>query len=187
MGLTGVAAIANGDAALIALAQRGDQDAFAALIGPRSDRVLRMARAIVGEDAAAHDAVQNALVSAWVHLPRLKDSDRFDAWINRVVRNECLQALRRKRRVREIQMSTIESSENAISTSDHSSDTLETHAVKNAFRRLSVDDRMILLLHHLHGLSLEDVARQLGVSVGAARSRLFRARRALERALETER
>jgi RNA polymerase sigma-70 factor (ECF subfamily) len=71
-------------------------------------------------------------------------------------------------------------------TADASTDALETASVKAAFGRLSVDDRTILLLHHLHGLPLEEVARQLAIPVGTAKSRLWSARRALERALEAE-
>lgn len=188
MAVTGVALITEGDAVLIARAMRGDHDAFAALIEPRTDRVLRTARTILGDEASAHDAAQNALISAWIHLPRLRDPDRFDAWINRVLRNECNEALRQRRRVREIDLSAAEvSGGDSVTTPDPSRASLETAAVKGAFGRLSVNDRMILLLHHLDGLPLEDVARRLRIPVGTAKSRLWSARRALERALETER
>lgn len=188
MAVSGVAVIADTDAVLIARASAGDQDAFAALIGPRVDRVLRTARAILGEESAAHDASQNALVSAWINLPRLKDVNKFDAWINRVIRNECLTTLRQRRRVREIGLSTVEmSGSDSGRGGDPGTSSLETAAVKNAFRRLSVDDRMILLLHHLHGLPTDEVALQLGIPAGTAKSRLWKARRALERALEAER
>jgi RNA polymerase sigma-70 factor (ECF subfamily) len=73
MDVAGVRVIADGDLALVERARRGDHEAFAALIRPRADRALRTARAIVGDEATAHDATQNALISAWVHLPKLKD------------------------------------------------------------------------------------------------------------------
>jgi RNA polymerase sigma-70 factor (ECF subfamily) len=187
MAVTEAALDQVGDAGLVARAQRGDQDAFARLIAARSDRVLRTARAILGNDAEAHDAAENALVSAWINLPRLRDVDRFDAWINRVLRNECNDTLRRRGRSREIDLAAVEAAAPAdASTADASTDALETASVKAAFGRLSVDDRTILLLHHLHGLPLEEVARQLAVPVGTAKSRLWSARRALERALEAE-
>jgi RNA polymerase sigma-70 factor (ECF subfamily) len=69
---------------------------------------------------------------------------------------------------------------------DFAGGSLETASVKAAFGRLSVDERSILLLHHLHGLPLEQVARHLAIPVGTAKSRLWHARRALERALEAE-
>ena len=180
--------LAPRDDSLIARARKGEHEAFAALIAPRADRLLRTANAILGDEALARDAAQNALLSAWIHLPRLRDPDKFDAWINRVLRNECNQALRaRRRRVREIDMTAIEETGRGDAvTPDPSGASLETAAVKAAFRRLSVDDRNILLLHHLHGLPLERVARELGVPVGTAKSRRWTARRALERALEAE-
>ena len=87
--LSSVVARDDGEDALVALARQGDRDAFARLIGPRTDRVLRTARAILGNEAEAHDAAQTALLSAWVHLPGLRDVDRFDVWINRILRNAC--------------------------------------------------------------------------------------------------
>jgi RNA polymerase sigma-70 factor (ECF subfamily) len=185
---TGVAIAADTDAALIARARHGDHDAFATLIVSRADRVLRTARAILRDESAAHDAAQNTLVAAWIHLPRLRDTSKFDAWINSVLRNECRMALRKRGKVREIDLTTAELAGGpAVTTPDPSKASIETAAVKRAFGRLSIDDRTILLLHHLHGLPLEEVASQLGLSIGTAKSRLFRARRALERALETER
>jgi RNA polymerase sigma factor (sigma-70 family) len=184
--LTGIVARDDGEAALVARARQGDRDAFARLLAPRSERVLRTARAILGIESDAHDAAQNALVSAWVNLPRLRDVDRFDVWINRILRNECIEILRRRRSTSVVDLSAAESHTGRASSSDPAA-RLEAAAVQAAFRRLSVDDRTILLLHHLHDLPLAEVARQLAVPVGTAKSRLWGARRALERALEAER
>jgi RNA polymerase sigma-70 factor (ECF subfamily) len=170
----------EGDAATVARAASGDRNAFAALLATRSDRVLRTARAILGNDAEAHDAAQEALVAAWVNLPRLRDPSRFDAWLNRLLVNECRELLRRRKRSREIQ------AEADSVMGDFSRGSVETASVKAAFGRISVDERTILLLHHLHGLPLDQVARHLDVPVGTAKSRLWHARRALERAREAE-
>ena len=170
----------EGDAAVVARAAAGDRDAFAVLIAPRTERTLRTARAILGNEAEAHDAAQEALVLAWVNLPRLRDPSRFDAWLQRLLINACRDALRRRRRSREVQAEA-----DSIS-GDFARASLETAAVKAAFGRLPLDQRTILLLHHLHGMPLEQVARQLDVPVGTAKSRLWHARRALERALEAE-
>jgi RNA polymerase sigma-70 factor (ECF subfamily) len=168
------------DAAVAARAAAGDRDAFAALIGPRAERTLRTARAILGNEAEAHDAAQEALVAAWVNLPRLRDPARFDAWLHRLLVNACREALRRRKRSREVQTDA-----DATST-DFTRGSLETASVKAAFGRISVDERTILLLHHLHGLPLDQVAHHLDVPVGTAKSRLWHARRSLERALEAE-
>jgi RNA polymerase sigma-70 factor (ECF subfamily) len=168
------------DEYLVARAASGDRDAFAALIAPRVDRILRTARAILGTEAEGHDAAQDALVAAWVNLPRLRDAARFDAWLYRTLVNECRQVIRRRGRNREIQ------AEADASSADFAGGSIETASVKAAFRRLSVDERTILLLHHLHGLPLDEVGRPLGVPGGTAQSRLWQARRSLERALEAE-
>jgi RNA polymerase sigma-70 factor (ECF subfamily) len=188
MQLSSVVARDDGEDALVALARGGDRDAFARLIGPRADRVLRTARAILGNEAEAHDAAQTAMVSAWVHLPRLREIDRFDAWINRILRNACNEILRTRRWSRVVDISTAEAESSAgLVTNDLATASVDAAAVRAAFGRLRVDDRTILLLHHLHDMPLEEVARQLGIPAGTAKSRLWGARRALERALEAER
>jgi RNA polymerase sigma-70 factor (ECF subfamily) len=188
MEMAGVLGRDEGEIALVARARLGDRDAFARLIGPRADRALRTARAILGNETEAHDAAQEALVSAWVNLPKLRDIDRFDAWINRILRNACRDVLRRRRSSRVVDLAAAEAAgDRGTIVADPSGGTIDAAAVRTAFGRLNVDDRTILLLHHLHGLPLEDVARQLGVPIGTAKSRLFGARRALERALETQR
>jgi RNA polymerase sigma factor (sigma-70 family) len=165
---------------LVSRAARGDRDAYADLIAPRVDRALRTARAILGNDAEAHDAAQDAFVAAWINLPRLRDASRFDAWLNRVLVNRCRETLRQRRRSREIRDDV------DAPLADFAGGTVETVSVKAAFGRLTVDERTILLLHHLHGLPVDQVARQLDVPVGTAKSRLWHARRSLERALEAE-
>jgi len=186
MQLAGVVVRDDAEAALVARARQGDRDAFALLMASRADRVLRTARAILGNEPDAHDAAQNALVSAWVNLPRLRDVDRFDAWIGRILRNECHEALRRRKWSRVTDLASLDAGTDARA-GDHAAASLDGVALKAAFGRLSVDDRTVLLLHHLHDLPLAEVARHLGVPVGTAKSRLFGARRALERALEAER
>jgi RNA polymerase sigma-70 factor (ECF subfamily) len=178
--LTVTAAKADDTASMVSRAAAGDRDAFAQLIAPRSDRTLRTARAILRNEAEAHDAAQEALVAAWVNLPRLRDPSRFDAWLHRLLVNACREALRRRKRSREVQV------EAEPASTDFTRGSLETASVKAAFGRLSVEERTILLLHHLHGLPLDQVARHLDVPVGTAKSRLWHARRSLERALEAE-
>lgn len=178
--LTGRTTRTSEDASLIARAARGDRDAYAELIAPRVDRSLRTARAILGNDAEAHDAAQEAYVSAWIHLPRLRDASRFDAWLQRTLVNRCRETLRKRRRNREIWQ------EADAPLADFSGGSVETASIKAAFRRLTVNQRTVLLLHHLHGMPVDEVARQLGIPAGTAKSRLWHARRALERALEAE-
>src|SRR5262245_45888 len=176
-----VAAAKSGDEALVARARRGDRDAFALLIEPRVHRLSRTARAILGNDTDAHEAAQEALIASWISLPRLRDVDRFDAWLNRTLVNKCRDAIRRRNRVREIDITDA-----GLSLPDLSEAQAAQAAVLAAFDRLSVDERHVLVLHHLHDLQLAQIAAHLGVPLGTAKSRMWSARRALERALEAE-
>lgn len=167
---------------LVVRAQRGDRDAFALLIEPRTGTLLHAARAILGDNWDAYEAAQETLIAAWVQLPTLRDADRLDAWLNRTLVNRCRDALRKRRRGREIDLSATE-----IAGPDTTAARIDEAAVLAAFERLSVDERHILVLHHLHDLPLAQIAVQLRIPVGTAKSRLWSARRALERALEAER
>jgi RNA polymerase sigma-70 factor (ECF subfamily) len=95
--------------------------------------------------------------------------------------NQCRDALRRQKRSREVQLDVFEHT-----SPDLAQASLETAAVMKAFDRIGLADRHLLVLHHLHGMPLAELAAQLGVPVGTAKSRLSRARQALERALEAE-
>lgn len=169
------------DTALLARAGAGDTEAFAVLLAPRLDRLLRTARAILNNEADARDATQEACLSAWTDLARLRDDARFDAWLNRVLLNRCRDVLRRRSRSRESVLEGIDLPDPAPSPD------AATSGVMAAFDRLSLAHRQILVLHHLHDRPLAEVSRLLGIPVGTAKSRLHAARRALERALETQR
>lgn len=183
------------DALLADRASAGDQEAFAALIEPRLARTLRTARAILGNDADALDATQDAFVSAWVNLPKLRDAQRFDAWLQRMLVNRCRDILRQRQRSREFSIATSDRidatprSDRDFSADggDFTAEAVARAGILAAFERLSAADRHIVVLHHLHGLPVSEVALQLGIPIGTAKSRLHAARRALERALEAQR
>jgi RNA polymerase sigma-70 factor (ECF subfamily) len=167
--------------ALVTRARKGDREAFEALISPRADRLIRTATAILGNAAEANDVAQEALLAGWVNLPTLRDAARFDPWLNRMLINKCRESLRRRKRSQEIELDP-----ERLTVPDHDTASVQTASIRAAFGRLSVEDQHILLLHHLHDLPLAEVARQLSTPIGTTKSRLFRARRALERALEAE-
>ena len=175
---------------LVERAQAGDRPAFEALLDRWLEPALRTAYAILGDEADARDATQDAFLQAWRELPRLRDPDRFDAWLNRILVNRCrtLRGRRRRTTVREIHLSALAGPDEPAAGDDPPDDSgrLSLDAVEHAFSRLSVPERTILVLHHLQHLPLTDVAAGLGIPVGTAKSRLFAARRALERALEAE-
>lgn len=170
-----------GDGVLIARAGRGDADAFGLLVASRMPGMLRLARAILRNESDARDATQEAFVSAWQNLPRLRDASRFDAWLNTVLANRCRDLLRRRGRVREIDLEGVD-----LRSVDPGPGAIERTAVLAAFDRISVPDRQILALHHLEDRPIDELARLLGVPIGTAKSRLHAARKALARALETQ-
>jgi len=174
---------------LVEAARRGDRAAFDALVRRKVESVVRTARTILGNDADAQDAAQEAFVAAWCHLPRLRDVDKFDAWFGRILVNACRQSIRRRGVVREIAMPDDPGDRHfqARAIADPGSSVIDAMSFDRAFERLSIDDRAVLTLHHADGRGLDDVAVILGIPTGTVKSRLLRARRALERSLDRER
>lgn len=178
------------DSRLVERAKGRDPEAFASLVRPRLDRLMRTARAILGHDADAGDALQDALTRAWQGLPGLRDPDQFDPWLTRIVVNACRTALKRRSRtwVREISLTRDEpGSDDPASSQPGPEGVLARLDIEAAFERLSPDDRTILVLHHLDGRSLDEIALILTIPVGTAKSRLYAARQSLERALRRQR
>ena len=155
------------------------------LLGARIDRLYRVAASILGSEADARDVVQEASLSAWRQLPRLRDSRAFDAWLGRTLINSCRMQLRRRSRVREIPFG----SPDAPGTESRGGPEAfaERDAIHRAFARLDPADRALLALHHIERQPVDEIGRFLGIPSGTVRWRLHRARRALERALEVER
>lgn len=176
---------------LLERAAGGDATAFDALIRPRLDRLFRMALAITRSEADARDAVQEACVSAWRQLPRLRERERFDAWLAQILVNACRALLRRQRRsnVREIPMGEPDGAVTHAerSTRGHGEQIAEVEAIRRAFARLDPDTRALLVLHYQEEKPLAEIARVLGAPVGTIKWRLSNARKALDRALGVER
>jgi RNA polymerase sigma-70 factor (ECF subfamily) len=173
------------DLTLVEMARAGDADAFDRLIDARLDRAYRMALAILRTDWDARDACQDAFVSAWRELPRLRDVGRFDAWLDRIVVNQCRTLLRkRKARVREISIDeSPESPASSLTRPSPAEAVAEEDLVRRAFARLPAEQRLVLGLHHGEGRPVAEIASLLGVPAGTVMWRLYRARRALEKEL----
>jgi RNA polymerase sigma-70 factor (ECF subfamily) len=152
----------------VLLAMRGDHDAFAALVGAASDRLYALACLILRDADRAEDATQEAFVRAWRELPRLRDADRFDAWLRRLVVNACYDEGRRLRRRAEVSLVLLDQR----SVHDSASATAETDRVDRAFRRLPLDQRVVLALQHYYDLSHVEIAETLGIPLGTVKSRV---------------
>ena len=186
--------VTSTDDALVRRARTGDAAAFEVLVDSRIDRCYRLAWSILANDADAADATQDALVSAWRQLPRLRDAASFDGWLNRIVANAALMARRRRVRLREVSVEPAFPDEDMpqveppqhLAARTAQDQFVDNDAIARAFDRLRPQDRMILVLHHVEERPVAEIARSLGIPVGTAKWRLHAARRALEKAMEAE-
>jgi RNA polymerase sigma-70 factor (ECF subfamily) len=169
---------------LVRRAAHGDQTAFARLVETQVDRSFRTARAILGNDADARDATQDACVSAWRELPNLRDPASFDAWLQRIVVNACRTLLRRRARVHEVSLENVIDRPGAEAAP--ADQLAEIEVVTRAFDRLDPDKRSILVLHYLEHEPIAAIAASLGLAGGTVKWRLSEARAALNRALVAE-
>jgi RNA polymerase sigma-70 factor (ECF subfamily) len=172
------------DRSLIDRARNGDLDAFEQIVRARMDAVYRLTAAILADDADATDAAQETFVAAWRQIRGLRDPERFDAWLQRVAVNAARMSMRARgrRRVREIPSSDVPGLGDASAPSKGS----DVAILDVAMQTLSVDQRSILVLHHLEGLPVAEIASILEIPAGTAKSRLFNARAALARAILAE-
>ncbi len=171
----------------VALARSGDAAAFEALVEARVGSMVRMAMAILGREDDARDAVQDTLVTAWQELASLREPAAFDAWLTRILVNRCRRGLRTFGLTRRREIPADEVAEIDLPrTADLAGAVVARRSLERAFDRLSIDERTILVLHHLDGRSLASIAAVLKIPEGTAKSRLFKARRSLERAIERE-
>jgi len=168
---------------LVERASQGDHDAFAILLGASIARLDAAARLILRDHELARDAVQEAAMRAWRDLPRLRDPDRFDAWMHRLTVNACLDLVRRRRR-RPIEVELTVLDDPAIS--DASTGVADRDLLDRALRRLEPEQRAVIVLHHYLGMPLPEVAETLGIPLGTAKSRLSRSLAAIRVAFTDE-
>ena len=164
-------------------AMRGDREAFGALVVHTSDRMYAIATRILRDAELAEDALQSALLTAWRQLPTLRDPDRFEPWVRRLLVHACYAEARRRRtwaaNVRVLPVDGPAAPDMLVSVADRD-------ALDRAFRRLTIEQRAVFVLHHHVGLQLVEIAETLGVPAGTARSRLHYATRALRAAVEAD-
>jgi len=171
------------DRDLVERAQHGDREAYVDLIHARMDMLYVLAHRILRDVDRAEDALQDALVIAWRDLRGLRDPDRFDAWLGRVLVNVCIaQATRERRRSANLRALPVD----GPAAPDDLLTIADRDQLERGFRRLPPDQRAILVLHHYAGYTPTEIAETLGIPAGTARSRLHNAHRAMRAALEAE-
>jgi len=171
------------DRDLVIRAMAGDHGAFAELARTSIGRLYAAARLILRDDQRAEDATQEALVAAWRDLSVLRDPDRFEAWIHRLLVRSCYREARRGRRRWAIEMEVRPS---VGHQPDPALDIADRDQLERGFRRLDADQRTVIVLHYYLGLTLDEAADALGIPPGTVRSRLHRATQALRAALDAD-
>jgi RNA polymerase sigma-70 factor (ECF subfamily) len=167
---------------LVDRARRGDREAFGVLAAGAVDRLYAIARLLLRDTDLAEDATQDALVRAWRDLPTLRDVDRFDAWLHRLLVRSCTDIGRRRRRWRtEISVVHLEPTE-----PDSVAGLADRDQIERGLLRLNEAQRVILVLHFYVGLSPTEAAAALEIPVGTAKSRLHYAIEALRAALAAD-
>jgi RNA polymerase sigma-70 factor (ECF subfamily) len=171
------------DTELVIRAQRGDEQAFASLAVAVGDRLHAVSHRILRDIDLAEDATQQALLDIWRDLPTLRDPARFDAWSYRLLVRACYAEGRRTRHwTPNLHLLPVDEPE----TADRLSTIVDRDQLERGFRRLSIDHRAVVVLHHYLDLSLDAIAEILGVPVGTVRSRLHHAMRGLRAALDAD-
>ena len=163
-------------------AMRGDHDAFAALVTAATSRLYALACLILRDADRAEDATQEAFVRAWREMPKLRDADRFDAWLRRLVVNACYDESRRVTRRAEVSLLSIVDR----SVLDTSAASAESDRVERAFLQLPLDQRTVLVLQHYEALSHTEIAATLGIPVGTVKSRVRYGVAAMRAALDAD-
>ncbi len=169
---------------LVLRARSGDHDAFTKLAADAFDRLHRTARLILRSDDLAADAVQEALMAAWLHIRAVRDPDRFDAWLHRLLVHACYREARRAKHRAVVEIHVI--APDARGVGDAQDLTAMRDQLERGFHRLTPEQRAVLVVHHYLGLPDAEAAVVLDIAVGTFKSRLHRASAALRAALEAD-
>ena len=172
--------------ALIRRVLAGDTDAFEPLVTENQTRAYHLAVRLLGNEADAADAVQDAFLKAYTALGDFRGDSRFSVWLYRLVNNVCIDMLRRRKRQETVPLQTEDDDgeETELPLPDERWDPAilaerasDREAVRAALAALPADCREILTLREIGGLSYEELAIQLGLEPGTVKSRLNRARK----------
>jgi RNA polymerase sigma-70 factor (ECF subfamily) len=172
------------DRALVEAARSGDEEAFASLARGSADRLFAVAHRILRDIGRAEDAVQQTLVTAWRELPGLREVERFDAWLHRILVNNCYAEAKRARQWSDnVQLLSV----SGPTEPDTAVGVATRDALERGFRRLPPEQRAVFVLHHYLGWPLSEIAVTLGTPLGTVKSRLHYGTSSLRAALEAAR
>ena len=167
---------------LVDAARNGDREAFEALVRAGSGRLYAIAYRILRNADLASDALQEALVRIWDDLPTLRDPDRYDPWTYRITCRACYRVAKRERRTSVTTLVDGMTPE----PSAFESKIADQDEMERGFRRLSPEQRTVLVLHYYLGLTIGEVAEVLRIAPGTVGSRVHYAMRSLRASLASE-
>ena len=136
------------------------------------------------DGSLAEEVVQESLVRAWQDIRGLRDPDKFDAWLHRLLVRACYRAAARRRQRARIQVDIVDISH--PESRSLASDVEARDQIARGFERLTPDQRTVVVLHHYLGFTLAESAEVLGIPLGTMQSRMFRALRTMRIALEAD-
>ena len=183
--------VAPEEAALIARAQQGDQDAFAALVRTHQRQVYTLALRMLRENEAAYEATQEVFLAAWQGLRGFKGKARFATWLYRITYHHCLRVAEAQKREQALRAELRVESARALHpdqvvSARHASEA--EHAMRETVRdelaNLPPKYRLALTLRHLQDLSYEEMAQVMQAPIGTVKTHLFRARSLLKERLQ---
>jgi RNA polymerase sigma-70 factor (ECF subfamily) len=166
---------------LVERAMAGDHEAFGELARLSVDKLHAVARLILRDPDRASDATQEALVSAWRDIAALRDPDRFEPWLRRLLVHACYREARKDRARRTVEVHVLDIEPG---TPDSSHSIADRDEIERGFRDLSPEQRTLIVLHHWVGLPLQETADAMGLPLGTVKSRLFRSTRILRATLD---
>jgi RNA polymerase sigma-70 factor (ECF subfamily) len=174
---------------LVARALEGEQEAFSNIVLQYSSLMQRTAMMIVGDRDVAEDVVQDALIQAWHHLPDLREAASLRPWLMRIVVNQCISFKRRLARttafVRQ-SMSEQETNLVAMVADDHRGRMERNWDLARAIQNLPVKQRVVVVLHYYHGMTLPEMSEALHISENTLKKRIQAALTKLRRAMRAE-
>ncbi len=182
-------------AELIKKSKAGDLDAFEELVRLYEKKVFTLVYRFVGNWADAHDLAQETFIKVFQSLPTLREDGSFAAWLHQVTANVCRDELRKKRRQPKASLDDLMTSSGGISIPDQGDGCPETalerwemsEAVQGILNSLADDYRLILLMREVEGMTYDEIAAALDISLGTVKSRLSRARQAFKQKLLAQR
>jgi RNA polymerase sigma-70 factor (ECF subfamily) len=171
------------DQILVLRSRLGDSEAFAELVGRYHDRLRYFVRRLLGNADAAEDAVQDAWLSAYRQIHRLRQDELFRVWLFRIARNTAITRVRRRAAARLVPLDEAA----AVAEADDAEPAFtpeEAAEVHRCLARLEPEHREVLVLRFLEAMSYEQIAAVMGEKLGTVKSRIHYAKHAMRRELE---